>query len=217
MSSFESDPQPVAERSRPGGSWTLLFVLLAVGCVYLALVIGRQQFGMFSDEEAGGQHPAVGERLPYLKLEPLTGDSKAVTLEDVRGKVVLLNFWGTWCPPCREEFPHLAELAGTLKNDPDFILLAVSCGSGKDDHPEELKDATEAFLARQHSRLPTYCDPSAHMRRNLPLAVQETFGYPTTILLDGEARIRGVWVGYDKGVTEQMERAVTRLLKSGTD
>ncbi len=212
MSSFELEPEPVTERRRPGGTRILLVVLLAVGCVYLALIYSRVALGP-GDDAAAGMHPAVGQRLAYLNLQPLTGDSAEVTLDELRGHVVLVNFWGTWCPPCRLEFPHLAALAGTLKNEPNFRLLAVSCGGGADERIDELRAATEAYLEREHSRLPTYADRDAQTRRSLPPEIQESFGYPLTLLLDGDARIRGVWVGYLDGYTEQMERSIERLLR----
>ncbi len=212
MRDIDVDPEPIAERSRPAGSWILLTILAAVGCIYLALIVGRHALGLFPDEGPAGQHPAIGQRLRYLKLQPLTGESSEVTLDDLRGQTVLLNFWGTWCPPCRREFPHLAALAETLKSEPGFRLLAVSCGGGPDEQIDELRSETQAYLDHEHSRLPTYADEGYQTRRSVAMSLQDNFAYPTTVLLDGDARIRGVWVGYDEGYTEQMERGLNTLL-----
>jgi thiol-disulfide isomerase/thioredoxin len=216
MSNIDADPQPAATRGRPAGSWIMLAILAAIVCIYVALLVGRHALGLFPDRSPVGQHPAVGRRLPFLKLQPLTGDSSPVTLEDLRGQTVLLNFWGTWCPPCREEFPHLATLAEKLKNESGFRLLAVSCGGGADPAAEidGLKAQTEAYLKREHSRLPTYADESGTTRSSLALTLQDNqFVYPTTVLLDGDAKIRGVWLGYDEGATDQMERGIRNLLQ----
>ncbi len=75
------------------------------------------------------QH-GVGNRLADLNLLPLTGDSRPVSLRNLKNKVVLLNFWGTWCPPCRAELPHLAELRKRYAAQEAFRLLAVSYPAG---------------------------------------------------------------------------------------
>jgi thiol-disulfide isomerase/thioredoxin len=215
MGNLDTDHQLDRKRGRSAGSWIMLAILAAVVCLYVALLVGRHTLGLFPDRQAYREHPAVGQRLPYLKLQPLTGDSQPVTLEDLKGQTVLLNFWGTWCPPCREEFPHLATLAEKLKNESDFRLLAVSCGGGSDEKAEidQLKADTLAYLQHEHSRLSTYADRSAATRMSLAMLLQdEGFVYPTTILLDGNAQIRGVWLGYNDGATEQMERAADELL-----
>jgi thiol-disulfide isomerase/thioredoxin/glutaredoxin len=63
-------------------------------------------------------------------LESLSG--KKISLDEFRGKVVFLNFWATWCPPCIEEMPSMARLYERMKNDPRFVMLAVSTDDGWD-------------------------------------------------------------------------------------
>ncbi len=213
MSNTDIDGPVIRRRRRSAGSWVILAILAAIVCIYLALVVGRHTLGLFPDREQASQHPAVGRTLSHLKLQPLTGDAAPVTLDELRGQIVLLNFWGTWCPPCREEFPHLAALAEKLKDQAGFRLLSVSCGTGPDNELDTLKFATQAYLQHEHSRLSTYADQSAYTRRSVAMTLEETdFAYPTTMLLDGEARIRGVWLGYIDGYTEQMQQLVDELL-----
>src|SRR5436305_7290789 len=78
------------------------------------------------------QSSLVGHRLPQLQLSPLTGTERSIGADDLTGHVTLLDFWGTWCPPCREEIPHIATLAAKYKDAPGFQVLAVSCGGGAD-------------------------------------------------------------------------------------
>src|ERR1700753_3399672 len=66
---------------------------------------------------SNGRHSAAGEKFVGWKLQPLTGVSQPLVAEETQGKVVLINFWGTWCPPCREEFPHIEELAHHYANN----------------------------------------------------------------------------------------------------
>ena len=61
---------------------------------------------------------------PALEVERAGGTK--VQLEDLRGRVVLVHFWATWCPPCRQELPSLLETAGELRRDGRFEVLAVS-------------------------------------------------------------------------------------------
>jgi thiol-disulfide isomerase/thioredoxin len=59
-------------------------------------------------------------------------DGKDVSLADFRGKVVLLNFWATWCPPCVDEMPSMLRLYEKLRSKPNFVFLAVSTDDGWD-------------------------------------------------------------------------------------
>jgi len=215
MSDIDSHREPDMQRSRSTASWVMLAILGAIVCIYLGLIVGGRALGLFPAGGRPGAHPAVGRALTYLKLQPLTGDAEPVTLDDLRGQTVLLNFWGVWCPPCREEFPHIAALAEKLKDDPKFRLLSVSCGQEADEKNEidGLRSATQTFLLHVHSRLSTYSDQSAVTRREVAMTLEEPrFAYPTTLLLDGQGVIRGVWLGYGAGYSEQMEQLADELL-----
>lgn len=65
----------------------------------------------------------AGDVAPDFKLEDTKGNQ--VSLSDLRGKVVVVNFWATWCPPCIEEMPSMEQLHEALKDD-DFVLLAIN-------------------------------------------------------------------------------------------
>ncbi len=185
-----AEQKSVAKRSRIS-----LLVLAAAILVYVAIVGGPRRGPL------GTQGPAIGRRLPYLRLEGLTGDSKGVSLEDLTGRVTVLNYWGTWCPPCIREFPEIVELAARFASRDDFRLYAVSCGgSGSDAELNELGQETRRFLESNRFDLPTYADQNAASRRAMVVALDLEGGelaYPTTIVLDQSATIRGLWQGYD--------------------
>lgn len=190
--------------------WIILAVIAVGVLIYLWYRPEQPRTGI------GKTHPAVGRSLSLLELEPLTGDGQPIRLDDVRGKVVLINFWGTWCPPCRIEFPHMVNLQQQFHARDDFRLLSVSCGYSIDsEEPDELRQQTLEFLRQQHADLPTYADPDGTTRiAMINSANLEGFGYPATILLDAEGVIRAVWLGYDDGYEYDMETSVAELLRS---
>ncbi len=216
-----SDPPPgPGEPPRQAHMASLVLGLAIIACVLAAVGVFAVQAFLVPErraverEEARAEvHAAVGRRLPALELEPLAGASSRVTLVDLAGKVTLVNFWGTWCPPCREELPELAELNARLGGQPRFRLLAVSClaKGNEGDYLDALRESTAAFLASKKLELPTYADPQGVTRG----AFRQLGGwsvYPTTILLDGQGVVRAVWSGYGPGVVGEMEKRVVRLL-----
>lgn len=70
-----------------------------------------------------GQAVAVGDIAPDFQLEDTKGNK--VSLSDLRGKVVMVNFWATWCPPCIEEMPSMEKLQEVMAGD-DFVMLAIN-------------------------------------------------------------------------------------------
>jgi peroxiredoxin len=74
---------------------------------------------------------AADRRAPDFSLQDLHG--RKVTLESLRGKVVVLNFWTKTCGPCLEEMPELAELTKVIRDRPDVVVLAISVDDGPDD------------------------------------------------------------------------------------
>ena len=187
--------------------WLLMVVLAGLFLVY---VVTSRQGGM--ERADGTKHPAVGRELQQLQLEPLIGASETVTLPDVRGEVVLINYWGTWCPPCRMEFPELMDAYGELKDQKDFRLLSVSCPGGNES-VAQLRVETRQFLDDEKYEIPVYSDLEESSRQALVRSANlDSFNFPTTVLLDRAGIIRGLWVGYVPGVGEAIREAAAELL-----
>lgn len=203
-----------SQRSGHSRGW---FVPLLIAAVLLG--VGAVSFLILPTitEEMGGSpsiapvQPGVGRKLPALALEPLTGDGKAATLESLAGKVVVVNLWGTWCPPCRVELPHLVELGNEFSKYPEFHLFLVSCAPGRQEDPVDLKEETEAFLAKSKYQVATYSDPDFTTRRALH-RVAMLRGFPTTFVLDGEGVIRGIWNGFHPNVPHEIRQLVLQLM-----
>jgi thiol-disulfide isomerase/thioredoxin len=156
----------------------------------------------------GVNHPVVGQQLRLLELEPLTGNGKAMSAADLQGKVTLVNFWGTWCPPCAEEFPYLAKVDKEVRSSPDFQYLSISY----DDKPKaELSAITSDFLRRMAADHPTYYDPGAATLLALhAIGVDDAF--PTTIVIGRDGSIRGAWRGYHRSAIAEIEGLLKELL-----
>ena len=123
---------------------------------------------------SGAESTAPGSRLPFLSfaLPGLNGDT--VHLEQLAGKVVLVNFWASWCDPCRDEFPHMAELYGKFSRK-DFDIVGIS---------DDVDDAKmRAFVAAYHPPFPILVG-SGRMR-----ATYHYRGLPYSVLLDRHGRV----------------------------
>jgi thiol-disulfide isomerase/thioredoxin len=149
--------------------------------------------------------------LTTLELTPLNAAAPAVSVGDLRGQVVLVNFWGTWCPPCREEFPYLAALAKQYESRKDFRLLSISSQGGAAEDMPRLKSDTEAFLKRGGYELPVYADPDGATRQGLA-AVASPGVFPATFVVDRDGRVVEGWLGYDPATFERIKLQVASLL-----
>ena len=128
---------------------------------------------------SGSRPLRIGSNAPEFTVQD---SERSVKLSDFRGQVVVLNFWATWCPPCREEMPSLSRLAQSF--DPGtFEVLAVSVDEGG-------WPAVDKFLAGQKVPFRVALDEGAKMSR-----AWGTSKYPESYLVDGEGRIRLKFVG----------------------
>lgn len=192
-----------------------LWILVAFLGVLLAAIVWYQPTASLRD--SGLTHDAVGQPMPEFELVPLTGNVSSVSLSKLKGEVVLLNLWGTWCGPCQQEFPHLAAVAERFADQQEFRMLSVSCGSGGGyEDVDALRQDTLDFLTAMRSDLPTFCDPDASLR----IAMMNSIGfdaYPTTLVLDRQGVVRGYWQGYTSGMERSIESLVATLLVKGKE
>lgn len=115
-----------------------------------------------------------GEMAPDFVLPDL--DGKAVHLSGLRGRVVVVNLWATWCPPCREEMPSMQKLYETLAG-PDFEMLAVSEDEGG-------AEVVAPFVRQVGVTFPVLIDPKHQVGERYGV-----WGYPETFIVDRTGRI----------------------------
>ncbi|QKI90089.1 TlpA disulfide reductase family protein [Thiomicrorhabdus xiamenensis] len=131
------------------------------------------------------------QNLP-LKLVSLQGET--VDLQRLKGKVVLLNFWASWCPPCVHEMPSMAALKKQLKNRP-FEILAVNLG--------EDRETVQAFNRQHQLNFPVLLDPEGKAVKDW-----KVFAYPSSYVIDAEGVIRFALFG---GTDWQAEHHLLKL------
>jgi thiol-disulfide isomerase/thioredoxin len=146
---------------------------------------------------AGGKmKPWDSGPTPPLALRDLAG--KEHKLADYKGKVVVLNFWATWCDPCREEMPAMQRLQDKLAGRP-FVVLAVAYGEG----PPRIN----AFLKETPVRFTVLLDRDTSAATAWKVKV-----LPTTLVIDPEQKVRFVAVGDVGWDTPPVEGEIMKLL-----
>jgi len=139
--------------------------------------------------------PAAGA--PDFTLPSLDGPN--LRLQEQRGRVVMINFWATWCGPCRVEMPHLARLYEKYRGS-GFTVLAVNI----DEDPHKA-----ASLAKQLGmRFPVLLDTEKKVSRLYDLSTM-----PSSVLVDRDGRVRYITLGYRDGYEETYDKQIRELLR----
>jgi thiol-disulfide isomerase/thioredoxin len=132
--------------------------------------------------------------VPEITFQTVTGEEK--TLADLKGRVVLLNIWATWCHPCREEMPALDKLQADL-GGADFEVVALNVDRGGGGKPKQFLEEVGA------EHLALYEDPTG--KAGFAFGSR---GMPTTILLDSEGKELGRLVGPAEWASEDALRLI---------
>ena len=143
-------------------------------------------------------HPVPGAEAPGFKLPQLDGGD--VALEELRGKVVYVNLWATWCGPCRSEAPSLQRLYAEFEDD-GFVILAVSVDSAED--VEKVRE----FREELGLTFPILLDPE----RVAP-SRYGTLKYPETFLVDAEGNLVESYLGPRNWDEPKYARTIARVL-----
>jgi len=160
------------------------------GSALVGLVVGLLLFraptspgsGVLAASETAAPAPVVGAPAPDFTLQTVDGEN--LRLSDLRGKVVAVNFWATWCAPCRLEMPDLQERAERF---PDRLaVIGVNFA--------ETAEEVAAFRREVGVDFPLLLDPEADVQR-----LYRVLGYPTTFFIDEEGTIRFQHIGLMSG------------------
>jgi len=189
--------QPTGEprRARPGKR-SLIVALLALAVTVVSVVYIVQQVSepaapgesivrLRTESGPGFRFVTMASPKPVPQLQLTDKDGRALSLADFRGKVILLNIWATWCPPCRKEMPSLDRLQARL-GGPDFEVVAVSIDQGND----ALFIVEEFFREIEVKHLRIFLDSTGGAARTVG-----ALGLPVTLLVDRRGLELGRLVG----------------------
>jgi peroxiredoxin len=138
----------------------------------------------------------VGDSAPDFSIK--TDDGRTLTRASFGGKVLILNFWATWCPPCREELPSLDALQRTL-GPQGLVVLGVSV-----DKDEKLY---RAFLARNHIAITTARDPEQKINHEYG-----TVQFPESYIIDRNGKVLQKIISSTNWMDERMIKSVQSML-----
>ncbi len=198
------------KRPRRKSNSTLIYIMIALIAALCAVLI----FWNPEDTTAGNGNSAdaqnemerkiadttiagEGSMAPDFTVEMVSGEK--ITLSDLRGKVVLLNFWATWCPPCREELKHVqAEIIDRFKGE-EFVFIPVSRG--------EDKSTVEEFRKSTGYGFPMGLDPEQNIYR-----LYASNYIPRNFLIDRDGKIVLASVGYDTDEFAELIKTIEKTI-----
>jgi len=171
---------------------------------FLLITLLFISFTVFAD----WQQPELSHNLTPVKniimasdFELMDMDEEKKKLSDYRGKVVLLNFWATWCPPCIREMPSMERLHQQISTE-DFKVIAIN----------QMEDADEVFAFTGQLEI----DPTFEILFDSTSEVSRTYavrGLPTTYLIDKQGKIRYRAVGGREFYHPEVVRIIKKLIK----
>jgi thiol-disulfide isomerase/thioredoxin len=145
--------------------------------------------------QAGGA--VVGQAAPAVSLPQLSGAGE-VSLESLRGKVVYLDFWASWCGPCRISFPQLEHLHNEL-NSQGFEVFAISVDDATADARQFLSEVPVSYLV-------------VHDPQGVTPEAYGILGMPTGYLIDRQGVVREIHQGFRKSDGAKLRTAIVELL-----
>src|SRR5579859_1782060 len=145
----------------------------------------------------GDTHGLVGVHAPSFS-RPALGGGTTLSLDSVKGKVVIVDFWATYCEPCKKEFPELQALAD--RHAGALVVYGLS--------EDDASDGISAFVKKTRVRFPIAWDEGNSISRRYNLDKM-----PTSFIVDRKGIVRFVHGGYVEGEAERIESEVVALLR----
>ncbi|HEX8503516.1 MAG TPA: TlpA disulfide reductase family protein [Pyrinomonadaceae bacterium] len=143
-------------------------------------------------------HTSVGDAMPAFSFTTL--DGRKASTEELKGKVVYVNFWATWCGPCLAEMPRMErEVWQRYKSAPDFFMVAIA--------REQTRAEIEPYMKENRLTFPVASDPAREVFR-----LFGNGGIPRSYVVGRDGRILYQSVGYDEGDFSKMKSVIAKAL-----
>ncbi len=185
---------------------TIIIILLIVICIvfaYFYLSYSEEKIQREREVEYERLYPSLGiqrvdppEEAEDFTLKTLKGGT--VSLKDYRGRLIFLNFWATWCGPCRAEMPSMQRLWEEFKEE-DFVILAINI--------QEESKLVSSFMNERGLSFPVLLDEKGKVARSYGIR-----GIPTTFFLNPEGEIIGKAVGARDWASKESFQLIEELL-----
>jgi len=185
---------------------TIIIILLIVICIvfaYFYLSYREEKIQREREVEYEKLYPSLGiqrvdppEEAEDFTLKTLKGGT--VSLKDYRGRLIFLNFWATWCGPCRAEMPSMQRLWEEFKEE-DFVILAINI--------QEESKLVSSFMNERGLSFPVLLDEKGKVARSYGIR-----GIPTTFFLNPEGEIIGKAVGARDWASKESFQLIEELL-----
>ena len=172
----------------------------SISAVLLAVLLAGCQAKPSSTPTAAATRPrataGVTAGMPAIDFDGETADGVPVVSQQYRGKVILLDFWATWCPPCLAEIPKEKALVEKMKDSP-FVLVGISA--------DESRETLRQFLADRPLPWVNVSDPSNRLASKWKIRA-----FPTFVLIGTDGKVLERWEG--GGQSADIDRAVERAV-----
>jgi len=188
-------------------AFKLLNILVVMGKKLFFLIATLLLFSLPAYCEESALFSKIGihsirdkKKAPDFYLEGLHGEK--VHLNALKGKIIFLNFWATWCGPCKEEMPSMEALHQRYK-ERDFVFLTISVDYGG---PERVRK----FIEKHHYRFPVLLDPTGKT-----LDLFEVNKIPATLILDKKGKMIGRVIGPRNWNSPEVSLLIDQMLNDG--
>ena len=154
-------------------------------------------FGKISKAQFPEDNPLIGKKAPSIELKDISG--KKFSLSSLKGKVVLLQFWASQCPPCIRDLPSLDKIYQTYKNK-KFVVVAVSTDSDQ--------EVVKKIVHEQKISLPVVVDSQREVMNQYGV-----FALPTSFLINKKGHIVEQYIGEKDWMSQKSTDTINKILE----
>lgn len=194
-----------SKHKKRGSTLTLMVMLVALIALVAAIILWpvdatatRSEYPSQQDDIESTTLVKTGDVAPDFTVEMLDGTK--VNLSALRGKVVLVSFWATWCPPCRLELSHMQDDVINRFEGKDLVVLPISRG--------EERKTVESYINKMGYTFPIGLDPKQTIYRKYASNY-----VPRSVVVGRDGVVAYVGVGYDEQIAKEIEQAILAALE----